>query len=53
MLSKHQHSENLDNSHLALEQAWSFSPAWMQDLKGEDGATASGNNQIEVFNQNH
>ncbi len=52
VLSKHQHSANVDNSHLALEQAWSFSPAWMQDLKGEDGATASGNSQIETFNQN-
>ncbi|MFW1836939.1 hypothetical protein, partial [Acinetobacter baumannii] len=27
------------------------SPAWMQDLNGEDQATASGNRQIEQLNQ--
>ena len=50
--SKHRHSENYDNASLALEQAWHFSPAWIQDLNGEDGATASGNSQVERFNQN-
>ena len=50
--SKHQHSNNQDNASLGLEQAWHFSPAWMQDLKGEDQATASSNNQIEKLNQN-
>ncbi|MFW1737567.1 phage late control D family protein, partial [Acinetobacter sp. ULE_I001] len=30
--SKHSHSENYDNASLALEQAWHFSPAWIQDL---------------------
>ena len=50
--SKHSHSENYDNASLALEQAWHFSPAWIQDLNGEDGATPSGNSQIEKFNQN-
>ena len=50
--SKHQHSENYDNANLGLEQAWHFSPAWIQDLNGEDGATKSGNSQIEKFNQN-
>ncbi|OTG89784.1 type VI secretion system Vgr family protein [Acinetobacter sp. ANC 3832] len=50
--SKHSHSENYDNASLGLEQAWHFSPAWMQDLKGEDGATKSGNSQIEKLNQN-
>ena len=49
--SKHNHSENYDNASLGLEQAWHFSPAWIQDLNGEDGATKSGNNQIEKFNQ--
>ncbi|GAM32467.1 hypothetical protein P23_2994 [Acinetobacter calcoaceticus] len=34
-----------------LEDAWHVSPAWMQDLKGEDQATASGNSQIEQLNQ--
>ncbi|MCH7307929.1 type VI secretion system tip protein VgrG [Acinetobacter sp. NIPH 1852] len=50
--SKHRHSEQHDNASLGLEDAWHFTPAWMQDLKGEDGATASGNNQIEKLNQN-
>ena len=50
--SKHSHSENQDNASLGLEQAWHFSPAWIQDLKGEDGATKSGNSQIEKFNEN-
>ena len=50
--SKHSHSENYDNASLGLEQAWHFSPAWMQDLKGEDGATKSDNSQIEKLNQN-
>ncbi|MBU3847591.1 MAG: type VI secretion system tip protein VgrG [Candidatus Acinetobacter avistercoris] len=50
--SKHQHSNNQDNASLGLEQAWHFSPAWIQDLKGEDQATASNNSQIEKLNQN-
>ncbi|RZG71111.1 hypothetical protein EXE10_21350, partial [Acinetobacter sp. WCHAc060033] len=50
--SKHQHSNNQDNASLGLEQAWHISPAWMQDLKGEDQATASNNSQIEKLNQN-
>jgi len=50
--SKHNHSENYDNASLGLEQAWHFSPAWIQDLNGEDGATPSGNSQVERFNQN-
>lgn len=51
VLSKHQHSENYDTASLGLEQAWHFSPAWMQDLNAEDGATKSGNPQIEKLNQ--
>ena len=50
--STHKHSEQHDNASLGLEQAWHFSPAWMQDLNGEDGATQSGNAQIEKLNQN-
>ncbi|WP_081405981.1 type VI secretion system Vgr family protein [Acinetobacter sp. TGL-Y2] len=50
--SKHKHSNNQDNASLGLEQAWHVSPAWMQDLKGEDQATASNNSQIEKLNQN-
>lgn len=50
--STHQHSTNYDNQSLSLEDAWQFSPAWMQDLKGEDGATSASNQQLEKFNQN-
>ncbi|MDO7505166.1 type VI secretion system Vgr family protein [Acinetobacter baumannii] len=50
--SKHQHSSNYDNQSLSLEDAWHFSPAWMQDLKSEDGATSASNQQLEKFNQN-
>jgi len=49
--SKHQHSEGDDVASLGLEDAWHFSPAWMQDLKGEDGVTSSGHAQIEKLNQ--
>ncbi|EXB23400.1 rhs element Vgr family protein, partial [Acinetobacter baumannii 1437282] len=49
--STHKHSEQHDNASLGLEQAWHFSPAWMQDLNGEDSATQSGNAQIEKLNQ--
>ncbi|WP_023269986.1 contractile injection system protein, VgrG/Pvc8 family, partial [Acinetobacter gyllenbergii] len=49
--SKHQHSEGDDVASLGLEDAWHFSPAWMQDLKGEDGVTPSGHAQIEKLNQ--
>ncbi|MCG9516276.1 type VI secretion system tip protein VgrG [Acinetobacter pittii] len=50
--SKHIHSINQDNASLSLEHAWHVSPAWMQDLKGEDQATASGHQQLEKLNQN-
>ena len=50
--STQKHSENIDNDGLFLEQAWHFSPAWMQDLNGADQATASGNRQVERINQN-
>ncbi len=50
--SKHSHSANQDNASLSLEQAWHMSPAWMQDLNGEDQATASGHQQLEKLNQN-
>jgi|GEM_PF-63874 len=52
VLSKHQHSGNYDNASLGLEQVWHLSPAWTQDLNGEDGVTPSGNSQVERFNQN-
>ncbi|WP_151811116.1 type VI secretion system Vgr family protein, partial [Acinetobacter bereziniae] len=52
VLSKYKQSENYDNASLGLEQVWHFSPAWTQDLNGEDGTTPSGNNQVERFNQN-
>ncbi|WP_254624787.1 type VI secretion system Vgr family protein, partial [Acinetobacter lactucae] len=50
--SKHSHSANQDNASLSLEHAWHISPAWMQDLNGEDQATASGHQQLEKLNQN-
>ncbi|WP_217487716.1 type VI secretion system Vgr family protein [Acinetobacter oleivorans] len=50
--SKHIHSINQDNASLSLEHAWHVSPAWIQDLKGEDQATASGHQQLEKLNQN-
>ncbi|WP_171299365.1 type VI secretion system Vgr family protein [Acinetobacter pittii] len=50
--SKHSHSANQDNASLSLEHAWHVSPAWMQDLKGEDQATASGHKQLEKLNNN-
>ncbi|MCH7335467.1 type VI secretion system Vgr family protein [Acinetobacter sp. NIPH 2699] len=50
--TNHQHSQQHDVASLGLEDAWHFTPAWMQDLNGEDGATASGNKQIEVINKN-
>lgn len=49
--SQHQHSTQQDNASLSLEQAWHISPAWMQDLNGEDQATAASNSQIEKLNQ--
>ncbi|MCX5467124.1 type VI secretion system Vgr family protein [Acinetobacter nematophilus] len=52
VLSTHKHSDNYDNASLGLEQVWHYSPAWVADLNGEDGATPSGNSQVERFNQN-
>lgn len=50
--SKHQHSEQYDNATLGLEQAWNYAPAWIGDLKHEDGVTKSGNQQVERLNKN-
>ena len=50
VLSSHKHSSNRDNESLSLEQAWSISPAWISDLKGEDQATKSGNSQLDKLN---
>ncbi|MDS7931549.1 type VI secretion system Vgr family protein [Acinetobacter sp. V102_4] len=50
--SSHQHSASYDNHSLSLEDAWHFSPAWMQDLNGEDGATSASDQQLDKFNQN-
>lgn len=51
VITTHIHSEQFDSASLSLEQAWHMSPAWMQDLKGEDQATASGSGQLEKLNQ--
>ena len=50
VLSAHQHSSEHGNETLGLEQAWSISPAWVSDLKGEDQATKSSNAQVEKLN---
>ena len=50
VLSSHKNSSNQDNESLSLEQAWSVSPAWISDLKGEDQATKSGNSQLDKLN---
>ncbi|MDP7934346.1 type VI secretion system Vgr family protein [Acinetobacter baumannii] len=51
VVTTHTHSDNFDSATLSLEQAWHVSPAWMQDLKGEDQATASSSSQLEKLNQ--
>lgn len=51
VLSTHKHSSNRDNESLSLEQAWTISPAWISDLKGEDQATKSGDSQLEKINK--
>ncbi|KQE89055.1 type VI secretion system Vgr family protein [Acinetobacter lactucae] len=51
VITTHIHSEQFDSASLSLEQAWHVSPAWMQDLKGEDQATASSSNQLDKLNQ--
>ena len=52
VLSSHQPSSQRDNESLSLEQAWNVSPAWIRDLKYEDQATTSGNEQLHKLN-NH
>lgn len=51
-LSNHQHSTHYDNQYLGLEQSWHLTPAWISDLKGEDGATKSSDAQLEKLNLN-
>lgn len=51
VLNHHIHSSQCDNQSLNLEQAWNISPAWINDLNGEDQTTASNNNQLEKLNQ--
>lgn len=51
VITAHQHSVNFNNADVGLENAWHLSPAWMQDLNGEDEATASGQHQLEQINQ--
>ncbi|AXQ23845.1 type VI secretion system tip protein VgrG [Acinetobacter wuhouensis] len=50
VLSHHTHSDQQDNETLSLEQAWTISPAWTSDLKGEDQTTTSSSAQIEKLN---
>jgi type VI secretion system secreted protein VgrG len=51
-LSNHHHTAYYDNYNLNLEQSWHLTPAWISDLKGEDGATKSSNVQLEKLNLN-
>ncbi|RKG30132.1 type VI secretion system Vgr family protein, partial [Acinetobacter rongchengensis] len=51
VLSSHKHSSQRHNESLSLEQAWSLSPAWISDLKGEDQATVSNNQQLDKLNK--
>lgn len=51
VLSSHKHSTQRDNESLSLEQAWTISPAWIRDLKGEDQASTSGNSQLDKLNK--
>lgn len=51
IVSSHKHSSQRDNESLSLEQAWSLSPAWTNDLKGEDQATVSSNDQLDRLNK--
>ncbi|QNW99579.1 type VI secretion system tip protein VgrG [Acinetobacter seifertii] len=51
IVSSHKHSSQRDNESLSLEQAWSLSPSWISDLKGEDQATVSSNDQLEKLNR--
>lgn len=50
VLSHHTHSDQQDNETLSLEQAWTISPAWTSDLKGEDQTTTSSSAQIAKLN---
>ncbi|MEG0343343.1 MAG: type VI secretion system Vgr family protein [Acinetobacter sp.] len=51
-LSHHKHSAYYKNEQLNLEQSWHLSPAWISDLKGQDGATRSNDGQLEKLNAN-
>ncbi|MDC5191837.1 type VI secretion system Vgr family protein, partial [Acinetobacter baumannii] len=51
IVSSHKHSSQRDNESLSLEQAWSLSPSWISDLKGEDQATVSSNDQLDKLNR--
>lgn len=51
IVSSHKHSSQRDNESLSLEQAWSLSPSWISDLKGEDQATVLSNDQLEKLNR--
>lgn len=44
-------SSTQNSEALSLEQAWCVSPAWMQDLTGQDQVTASSTEQLEQLGQ--
>lgn len=51
VLSNHKHSSQISNQNLNLESSYCISPAWISDLKSEDGATKSSNEQVERLNK--
>lgn len=51
LLSHHLHSDSQANESLNLEQAWTLSPAWTADLKGDDQASQSGRQQLDKLNR--
>ena len=44
-------SSTQNSKALSLEQAWCVSPAWMQDLTGQDQVTAASTEQLEQLGQ--
>ncbi|HHW51870.1 MAG TPA: type VI secretion system tip protein VgrG [Acinetobacter towneri] len=44
-------SSTQNSEALSLEQAWCVSPAWMQDLTGQDQVTAASTEQLEQLGQ--
>ncbi|SDB82937.1 type VI secretion system Vgr family protein [Acinetobacter boissieri] len=50
VLSLDEQSGQYDNATLSLEDAWQISPAWVGDLKQEDGVTPASHQQVDTLN---